>query len=69
MALEQAAVDDNSELYALGREYRPFNSSTPENLEEVIVKGLKDSEAIEDHMDPEAVEVLRHQDRVQTEGV
>ena len=69
LALEQAAVDDNSELYALGREYRPFNSSTPENLEEVIVKGLKDSEAVEDHMDPEAVEVLRHQDRVQTEGV
>ena len=69
MALEQAAVDDNSELYALGREYRPFNSSTPENLEEVIVKGLKDSEAVEDHMDPEAVEALRYKGQVRTEGV
>ena len=54
-ALEQAAVDDSSELYALGREYRPFNSGTPENLEEVNVEGLKDSEA---------VEVLVHQERV-----
>ena len=36
-ALEQVAVDDNSELYALGQGYRPFNSGTPENLEEVIV--------------------------------
>ena len=67
--LEQAAVDDSSELYVLGREYRPFNSGTPENLEEVNVEGLKDSEAIEDPMDPEAAEVLGHQERVQTEEV
>ena len=59
-ALEQAAVDDSSELYALGREYRPFNSGTLENLEEVNVEGLKDSEA---------VEVLGHQERVETEEV
>jgi chromosome segregation ATPase len=32
-ALERAEVDDNSELYALGREYQPFNLGTPENLE------------------------------------
>uniref|UniRef100_A0A2N9EEL8 Uncharacterized protein n=1 Tax=Fagus sylvatica TaxID=28930 RepID=A0A2N9EEL8_FAGSY len=57
-ALEQAAVNDSSELYALGREYRPFNSGTPENLEEVNVEGLKDFEA-ENPM-PEAVEVLGH---------
>ena len=68
-ALEQAAVDDSSELYVLGREYRPFNSGTPENLEEVNVEGLKDSEAVEDPMDLEAVEVLGHQERVQTEEV
>ena len=29
-ALEQAAVDDESELYVLGRHYRPFDSGTPE---------------------------------------
>jgi hypothetical protein len=56
-ALEQAAVDDSSELYALGREYRPFNSGTPENLDKVNIEGLKDSEAVED---------LEHQERVQT---
>ena len=33
LALERAEVDDNSELYALGREYQPFNLGTPENLE------------------------------------
>ena len=69
LALEQAAVDDNSELYALGRGYRPFNSSTPENLEEVIVQDLKDSKAVEDPMNPEAIEVLRYKGQVRTEGV
>jgi hypothetical protein len=68
-ALEQATVDDNSELYPLGREHRPFNSSTPENLEEVILQGLKDSEAVEDPMNPEAVEVLRYKGQVRTERV
>uniref|UniRef100_A0A2N9FQ48 Uncharacterized protein n=1 Tax=Fagus sylvatica TaxID=28930 RepID=A0A2N9FQ48_FAGSY len=68
-ALEQVAVDDSSELYILGREYRPFNSGTPENLEEVNVEGLKDFEAVENPMDPEAVEVLGHEERVQTEEV
>uniref|UniRef100_A0A2N9H5W5 Uncharacterized protein n=1 Tax=Fagus sylvatica TaxID=28930 RepID=A0A2N9H5W5_FAGSY len=68
-ALEQAAVDDNSELYALGRGYRPFNSGTLENLEEVIVQDLKDSEAVKDPMNPEAVEVLRYKGQVRTEGV
>jgi hypothetical protein len=69
LALEQATVDDSSELYVLGLEYRPFNSGTLENLEEVNVEGLKDSETVEDPMDPEAVEVLVHQERVQTEEV
>ena len=32
-ALEQAAVDDESELYVLGQHYRPFDSGTLENLE------------------------------------
>ena len=68
-ALEQVAVDDNSELYALGREYHPFNLGTPENLEEVVTEGLKDFEAVEDPMDPEAVEVLRNQEQVQTKEV
>jgi hypothetical protein len=66
-ALEKAVVDDNSELYALGGEYQPFNLSTPENLEEVIVEDLKVSEVVEYPMGPEAVEVLRHQEQVQTE--
>ena len=67
--LEQAAVDDNSELYALGQEYQPFNLGTPENLEEVFVEGLKNFEVVEDPMDPEAVEVLRNQEQVQIEEV
>uniref|UniRef100_A0A2N9HAA3 Uncharacterized protein n=1 Tax=Fagus sylvatica TaxID=28930 RepID=A0A2N9HAA3_FAGSY len=47
----------------------PFNLGTPENLEEVIAEGLKASEAVEDPMGPEAVEVLRHQEQVLTEEV
>uniref|UniRef100_A0A2N9GE39 Uncharacterized protein n=1 Tax=Fagus sylvatica TaxID=28930 RepID=A0A2N9GE39_FAGSY len=68
-ALEQAMVNDNSELYALGREYRPFNSGTPENLEEVVVEGSKDYEAVDEPMGHEAVEVSRHQEQVQTEEI
>jgi hypothetical protein len=68
-ALEQAAVDDNSELYVLGREYRPFDSGTPENLEEANVEGLKDSETVDDPTALEAVEVSGHQERVQAEEV
>ena len=68
-ALEQAAVHDNSELYALGWEYQPFQLGTPENLDEVVAEGLKDLEAVGDPMDPEAVEDLRHQEQVQPEEV
>ena len=68
-ALEQAAIDDNSELYVLGREYRPFDSGTPENLEEANVEGLKDSETIDDPTALEAVEVSGYQERVQAEEV
>uniref|UniRef100_A0A2N9GL39 Uncharacterized protein n=1 Tax=Fagus sylvatica TaxID=28930 RepID=A0A2N9GL39_FAGSY len=42
---------------------------TPENLEEVIAKGLKVSEVVEDPMGLEVVEVLRHQEQVQSEEV
>ena len=31
--LERTEVDDNSELYALGWEYQPFNLGTPKNVE------------------------------------
>uniref|UniRef100_A0A2N9G863 Uncharacterized protein n=1 Tax=Fagus sylvatica TaxID=28930 RepID=A0A2N9G863_FAGSY len=62
LALEQAAVDNNSKLYALGWEYQPFHLGIPENLEEVLVEGLKDYEAVEDPTDPKAVEDLRHQE-------
>jgi hypothetical protein len=68
-ALEQAMVNDNSELYALGREYWPFNSGTPENLEEAVVEGLKDSEAVDELMGHEAVEVSRHQEQVQAKEI
>ena len=68
-ALEQAAVDDNSELYVLGREYRPFDSGTPENIEQANVEGLKDSETVDDPTALEVVEVSGHQERVQTEEV
>ena len=63
-ALEQAAVDDNSELYVLGREYQPFNLGTPENLEEANVEGLKDSETVDDPTALETTKVLDHQERV-----
>uniref|UniRef100_A0A2N9ENP5 Uncharacterized protein n=1 Tax=Fagus sylvatica TaxID=28930 RepID=A0A2N9ENP5_FAGSY len=68
-ALEQAAVDDNSELYVLGRDYRPFDSGTPENLEETNVEVLEDCEAVDDPTALETAEVLGHQERVQTEEV
>ena len=68
-AFEQAAVDDSSEFYVLGREYQPFDSGTPENLEEANVKGLKDSKAIDDPTALETTEVLGHQERVHTEEV
>lgn len=56
-ALDHAAVDENSELYPLGREYWSFQLGTPENLEEGVAEGLKD---------PEAVEDLRHEGQIQT---
>ena len=69
LALEQAAVDDNSELYVLGRDYRPFDSGTPENLGETNVEILEDCEAVDDPTALETAEVLGHQERVQTEEV
>uniref|UniRef100_A0A2N9HC73 Uncharacterized protein n=2 Tax=Fagus sylvatica TaxID=28930 RepID=A0A2N9HC73_FAGSY len=68
-ALEQAAVDDNSELYVLGWDYRPFDSGTPENLEETNVEVLEDCEAVDDPTALETAEVLGHQEQVQTEEV
>ena len=68
-ALEQAAVDDNSKLYVLGRHYRPFDSGTPENLGETNVEVLEDCEAVDDPTALETAEVLDHQERVQTEEV
>ena len=68
-ALKQAAVDDSSELYVLGRDYRPFDSGTPENLEETNVEVLEDREAVDDPTVLETAEVLGHQERVQTEEV
>uniref|UniRef100_A0A2N9GKH4 Uncharacterized protein n=1 Tax=Fagus sylvatica TaxID=28930 RepID=A0A2N9GKH4_FAGSY len=56
-------------FYFLGREYRPFDSGTPENLEEANVEGLKDSETVDDPTALEAVEVSGHQERVQAEEV
>jgi hypothetical protein len=68
-ALEQVAVDDNSELYVLGWDYRPFYSGTPENLEETNVEVLEDCEAVDDPTALETAEVLGHQEQVQTEEV
>ncbi len=41
----------------------------PENLEEGVAEGLKDPETVEDPMDSEADEDLRHQEKIQTEEV
>jgi chromosome segregation ATPase len=68
-ALEQAVVDDSSELYVLGRDYRPFNSGTPKNLEEAYVDVLEDREAVDDLTALETAEALGHQERAQTEEV
>jgi hypothetical protein len=67
--LEQAAIDDNSELYVLGRHYRPFDSGTPENLEEMNVEVSEDREAVDDPTALETAEVFDHQERAQTEKV
>ena len=69
MALEQAAVDDESELYVLGRHYRPYDSGTPENLEETNVEVLGDCEAFEGPTAVENAEAFDHQERAQTEEV
>uniref|UniRef100_A0A2N9E7C8 Uncharacterized protein n=1 Tax=Fagus sylvatica TaxID=28930 RepID=A0A2N9E7C8_FAGSY len=68
-ALEQAAVDNSSDLYVLGRDYRPFDSGTLENLEETNVEVLEDCEATDDPTALETAEVLGHQEQVQTEEV
>jgi hypothetical protein len=68
-ALEQAAVDDSSELYVLGRHFRPFDNATPENLEEMNVEVLEDREAVDDPTALETTEVFDHQERTQTEEV
>ena len=59
-ALEQAVVDDESELYVLGRRYRPYDSRTPENLEETNVEVLGDCEAFDDPTAMENAEVFDH---------
>ena len=69
MDLDQAAVDDNSELYPLGRKHQPCQLGTPENLEEGVAEGLKDSEAVEDPMGLEAAKDLGHQEQIQTKEV
>jgi hypothetical protein len=69
LALEQVAVDDNSELYVLGRHYRPFDNETPENLEGTNVEVLEDREAVDDPTALETAEVFDHQERAQTEMV
>uniref|UniRef100_A0A2N9ID64 Uncharacterized protein n=1 Tax=Fagus sylvatica TaxID=28930 RepID=A0A2N9ID64_FAGSY len=69
LALEQAAVDDESELYVLGRRYRPYDSGTPENLEETNVEVLGDREAFDGPTVMENAEVFDHQERAQTEEV
>jgi hypothetical protein len=68
-ALEQAAVDDSSELYVLGRQYRPFDNATPENLEEMNAEVLEDHEAVDDPTALETAEVFDHQEHAQTEEV
>ena len=68
-ALEQDAVDDESELYVLGRHYRPYDSGTPENLEETNVEVWGDCEAFEGPAAVENAEVFDHQERAQTEEV
>uniref|UniRef100_A0A2N9GTR8 DUF6857 domain-containing protein n=1 Tax=Fagus sylvatica TaxID=28930 RepID=A0A2N9GTR8_FAGSY len=69
LALEQAAVDDESELYVLGRRYRPYDSGTPENLEETNVEVLGGREAFDGPTVMENAEVFDHQERAQTEEV
>ena len=68
-ALEQAVVDDESELYVLGRRYRPYDSRTPENLGETNVEVWEDCEAVDDPTALETAEVFDHQERAQTEEV
>jgi chromosome segregation ATPase len=57
-AFEQAAVDDESELYVLGRRYRPYDSGTLENLEETNVEVLGDCDAFDGPTAMENAEVF-----------
>jgi hypothetical protein len=64
-ALDQAGVDDASELYNLGSKHQPFRAGSPEeHEEEEAVGGLRDPEADEVLKDPEAVEDLRDPDQI-----
>jgi hypothetical protein len=53
----------------LGRHYRPFDSGTPENLEETNVEVSEDREAVDDPTALEIAEVFDHQERAHTEKV
>jgi hypothetical protein len=59
-ALDQAGVDDASELYNLGPKHQPFRVGSPEeHEEEEAAGGLRDPEADEVLKDPKAAEDLR----------
>jgi phage shock protein A len=54
-ALDQAGVDDTSELYNLGPKHQPFKVGLPkEHEEEEATRGLRDPEVNEVLRDPEA---------------
>ena len=64
-ALNQAGVDDASELYNLGPKHQPFRVGSPEeHEEEEAAGGLRDPEADEVLKDPEAAEDLRDPDQI-----
>ena len=53
----------------MGRDYRPFDNETPENLEEMNVEVLEDRKAVDDPTALETAEVFDHQECAQTEEV
>ena len=69
LALDQAGVDDDSELYNLGRRHQPFKLDSSEEHKEQATEDLKDPEADEDPKDPEVAERSTVHEQIQTDDI
>ena len=68
-ALDQARVDDDSELYNLGRRHRPFKMGSSKEPVRQVAKDMKDPEADENPKDPKVAEDSGDPEQIQTNDV